>query len=136
MVHFLRELSQDNSDVPRDLAFSEVRYSLDPSEEEAANVAKKCAGKNLLFLTFRAVMNQGQVILASKLLDSAAEVINVACETPFDITVLPGFKHSLATFDPSDLAMRGLACVLLGFIEPLGSAPVELQIHAFETGAL
>ncbi|HEY9775306.1 MAG TPA: beta-N-acetylhexosaminidase [Planktothrix sp.] len=135
-VHFLRDLSEDNDDVPKTLTFTELRYALDPADEEIAAVAKKCANKNVLFLSYRANHNAGQVKLAAKLKESATEVVNVACETPFDITVLPGFRHSLATFDPSDLAMRGLACVLLGFIEPMGAAPVELDTEAFKTGAV
>lgn len=134
LVYFLNELAQgsseDRSTTPP--TFVEVRYPLNASEEEAAEVATKCAGKNCILLTFRAVSNSGQALVANSLREKAREVVTVATENPLDITVISGFKHSLATFDPSELGMRGLACVLLGIIEPFGSCPVDLQLQTFE----
>ena len=132
LLSYLNELLECNSDKLQHRIFTELRYNLDPGEEEVVDVAKACSSKNCIFLTFRAVSNNGQVQLAGKLKEAAKEVIAVACESPFDVTVVSGFKHSLATFDPSELGMRGLSYVLLGIIEPLGIAPVDLQLQTFE----
>jgi beta-N-acetylhexosaminidase len=134
LVKFLEELSEgselEQGKTPPTL--SELRYALDPGEKECSDVAAKCKGKNCIYLTFRSVSNSGQIILANLLKEKAQQVVTVACETPFDITVISGFKHALATFDPSELGMRGLACVLLGIIEPLGSCPVDLHFATIE----
>jgi len=132
LLSYVTELVECNSDTLKNIAFTEIRYNLDPTEQDVAAVAKECAGKNCIFLTFRAMTNSGQVQLGVKLKETANEVVAVACETPFDITVVSGFKHSLATFDPSELGMRGLSYVLLGIIEPLGVPPVDLQLQTFE----
>jgi beta-N-acetylhexosaminidase len=133
LTSFLRDLAQDDEETGKAKpTFREIRYPLDPSEHDCQDVAKRCAGKNCIFLTFRSITNKGQVVLGGKLKEKAREVVAVACENPMDITVVTGFKHFLATFDPSDLAMRGLACVLLGILEPLGSCPINLELEPLE----
>jgi beta-N-acetylhexosaminidase len=134
LCKFLKELSEGVEDEEERVppSFDEIRYNLDPTEQESFAVASRCKGRNCIFLTYRSVTNSGQITLATKLKEQCQEIVTVACETPFDITVISGFKHSLATFDPSELGMRGLACVLLGIIEPLGSCPVDLQLQTFE----
>ena len=130
LLAYLKDLSLAAEDPTKPPPiFDELRYSLDPSDEECIEVASKCKNKNVIYLTFRSVTNSGQATLATKLKDIVAEIVTVACDTPFDITVVTGFKHSLATFDPSELGMRGLACVLLSIIEPFGSCPVDLQLQ-------
>ena len=132
LLSYLDELVECNRDTLKNTLFSEIRYTIDPNEQEVSAVAKQCAGKNCIYLTYRAVSNSGQVQLGLKLKEKAKEVVAVACESPFDITVVYGFNHSLATFDPSELGMRGLSYVLLGIIEPLGVPPVDLQLQTFE----
>jgi len=133
LLSFLRDLAQDEEETGKAKpTFREVRYPLNPTEQDAQDIAKRCNGKNCIFLTFRSITNKGQAVLGKKLKEKAKEVVAVACENPMDITVVTGFRHYLATFDPSDLAMRGLACVLLGILEPLGSCPINLEREQLE----
>jgi beta-N-acetylhexosaminidase len=113
----------------RNLRFAELRYSLEPSEEEAAQIGKDCAERNCIFLTFRTLLNQGQVKLGQKIRANSREHVHVACDIPFDLVGLPSWENSLATFDPSELAMKALSLVLLGESKALGDCPVDLNVQ-------
>jgi len=88
--------------------YSEQRYSLNPDEAEISALAKQCQGKNVVLLTFRAQINAGQVELAKAVAKTAEIKLAVMCDTPFDLELLPDWPCVVATYDPSNLAMRAL----------------------------
>jgi beta-N-acetylhexosaminidase len=111
------------------LDFSEIRYSIDPSAEEAKIIQSQCSERNCIFLTYRALTNQGQLHLGSLIAFDAREKVQVAVDVPFDCVGLSAWENALATYDPSDLAMRALAKILLGEFTPVGSCPVSLEFQ-------
>jgi beta-N-acetylhexosaminidase len=110
------------------LRFVEHGYTLYPSDEEAEQISKDCAERNCIFLTFRSLVNQGQFRLAELIHENAREHLQVACDVPYDLIGLTEWENCLATYDPSDLAMRALAEVLLGQALPSGTCPVDLNL--------
>jgi beta-N-acetylhexosaminidase len=110
------------------LKFADVRYSVEPAAEEAREIGKDCAERNCIFVTYRSTLNQGQFDLGEAISLNAREKIHLAVDTPFDLIGLPDWENSLATFDPSELAMEAAAKVLLGEHEPRGTCPVDLNV--------
>jgi beta-N-acetylhexosaminidase len=127
----LRELLKGNKynkkNKDLNLQFTELKYSVDPSQEEIEQVASECIERNCILLTYRALSNQGQLLLGSQIASNARETVSVCCDLPYDILGLPTFDNCLATFDPSDQAMRALAIVLLNGEQPEGVCPVSLE---------
>lgn len=107
----------------------ERRYPVNPAEEEIRAIATALAGKSVVFLTFRALRNHGQLDLATALFSVCERKLAVAADVPHDLIGLPGWDTCLASFDPSDLAMEALARVLAGRASLAGKCPVELQIN-------
>jgi beta-N-acetylhexosaminidase len=122
-------LNRKNSKKLKGLRFAEIRYSLEPSAEEAEEIGRECAERNCIFLTFRTLCNQGQIRLGELISSNAREHLNIACDIPYDLVGLPDWKNCLAIFDPSDLAMKGLVPILLGDRKPKGSCPVDLNLE-------
>jgi beta-N-acetylhexosaminidase len=111
------------------LEFTEIRYSIDPSQEESQTLQSQCSERNCIFLTYRALINQGQLHLGSLISFDAREKVQVAVDVPFDCMGLSAWENAIATYDPSDLAMRALAKVLLGEFTPMGTCPVSLEFQ-------
>ncbi|PWT94886.1 MAG: hypothetical protein C5B53_12240 [Candidatus Melainabacteria bacterium] len=122
-------LNRKGSKKFKGLRFAEVRYSVDPSPEETAEIAKECAERNCIYLTFRTLCNHGQIRLGEVICSNAREHLNIACDIPYDLVGLPDWKNCVATFDPSELAMRGLVPILLGDQKPKGNCPVDLNLE-------
>jgi len=112
-----------------ELSLQETRYSLSPAPEEALAIAQQCRERSCIFLTYRTLINEGQILLGRALSESSCMRASVATDSPFDLIGLPNWDHCLATFDPSDLAMQALSMVLAGQIEPAGICPVSLQMR-------
>ncbi len=121
-------LNQQTAAIKDKLRFIDLRYSVDPSVEESEEIGKDCAERNCILLTFRAVLNQSQYQLARIIHANAREMVHVASDAPFDLVGLTDWQNCLATFDPSELAMKALARVLLGQIPALGTCPVDLSV--------
>ncbi|HEY9676557.1 MAG TPA: glycoside hydrolase family 3 protein [Drouetiella sp.] len=130
IVEHLNKLAKDRFSS---LEFSELRYSIDPSPEEAQMIKSQCTERNCIYLTYRALTNQGQVHLGSILAPEVREKIQVASEVPFDCVGLESWENSIACYDPSDLAMQALAKVLLGQFTPVGTTPVSLEFSVTKT---
>lgn len=126
VVEHLNAIAKDRFNA---LEFSEIRYSVDPSPEEAKLLQAQCSERNCIFLTYRALTNQGQLHLGSLVAFDAREKVHVAVDVPFDCMGLPAWENSVATYDPSDLAMRALAKILLGEFTPIGTCPVSLEFQ-------
>ena len=109
------------------LALAERRYSLNPEQPEIDELLAAAAGKNCLFLTFRALLNEGQLELAERLSAVSKKRVAVATDVPYELTLMHKWETSLATLDPSDLAMEALACVLLEGLPARGKLPVSLR---------
>lgn len=122
------ELNRSGEAEKTNLRFVEHGYTLYPSDEEAEQISKDCAERNCIFLTFRSLVNQGQFKLAELINENAREHLQVACDLPYDLIGLTEWENCLATYDPSDLAMRALAEVLLGQALPAGTCPVDLNL--------
>ncbi len=126
LVDHLNEIAKERFNA---LEFSEVRYSIDPSPEEAASIRSQCSERNCIFLTYRSLTNQGQIHLGSLIAIDAREKVQVAVDVPFDCVGMPAWENALATYDPSDLAMRALSKILLGEFTPVGTCPVSLEFQ-------
>ena len=133
LVQHLRDCLKKNKFARKDkylnLQFTEIRYSVDPSPEEAKEIASECAERNCVFLTYRSLSNQGQILLGALVAENARETVAVCTDVPFDLLGLPRFENCLATFDPSDQAMQALAIVILGGEEAKGMCPVSLEFQ-------
>jgi beta-N-acetylhexosaminidase len=115
---------------PGQAAIHERRYSLDPSADEIADVMVFASGKKCIFLSYRSLINEGQLRLARKLIDYVdASSLLVATDVPYDLAVLPEWKNAVALFDPSDQGMDGLAKILAGGAIPQGTCPVGLDLQ-------
>jgi beta-N-acetylhexosaminidase len=103
------------------------RFSLDPGAEEIEELANDAQGKNCILLTFRALLNPGQLRLAEGLAQVCSERTVIAVDVPYELAHMPSWANALASFDPSDLAMEALANVLTDGIKTRGRCPVNLQ---------
>lgn len=112
------------------ISVDELRYSLNPNHGEIASVCANLKGskKRILYVTFRAFINSGQIELAQELAKlQAPELVHIAADTPYDILKMPeAVSTSLATFDPSDQALAGIAQIIAGKTRAQGKCPVVL----------
>ncbi len=133
LIQHLRELLKKNKYAKKDkylnLQFTEIRYSVDPSDEEVKQIAIECVERNCIFLSYRALSNQGQLLLGARIGENAREKLAVCCDVPYDLLGLPGFDNAIATFDPSEQAMQALAMMLLGDETFQGECPVNLEFQ-------
>jgi beta-N-acetylhexosaminidase len=115
-------------------AIEELRYEVNLSAGEADQIINKAQDRPILLLTFRAFINSGQGNLIKALAQSGRQLIHVACDTPYDVNILltslPDSPKSaeiisLASFDPSDQAMAGIARVLTGAASASGKNPLQ-----------
>jgi beta-N-acetylhexosaminidase len=104
----------------------ELRYSLDLDEIEVNEIAGRVAGKDCLLVTFRALLNRGQLQLASAVAQAAKARMAIAADVPYELAAFTKWECTLATFDPSDLAMEAVANVLSEGSKPRGRCPVKL----------
>ncbi len=126
VVEYLNEIAKERF---TSLEFTEIRYSVDPSPDESKTLQSQCSERNCIFLTYRALTNQGQLNLGSLISFDAREKVQVSVDVPFDCVGLSSWENAVATYDPSDLAMRALAKVLLGEFTPVGTCPVSLEFQ-------
>jgi len=133
LVPQLRECLKRNKYAKKDkdlnLQFTEIRFSLDPTEEEIKQIVGECVERNCVFLSYRALSHQGQLLLGARVAENAREKLAICCDLPYDILGLPGFENVLATFDPSEQAMQAVAMTLLSDEDILGRCPVHLEFR-------
>jgi len=132
VAHLLECLKRNKyakKDKYLNLQFTEIRYQVDPSDAEVKQIVSECVERNCLFLSYRALSNQGQLLLGACIAENAREKLAVCCDLPYDLLGLPGFENILATFDPSEQAMQALAMVLLAGEPILGECPVNLEFQ-------
>jgi beta-N-acetylhexosaminidase len=133
LAHHLNEMvahmNKKNTKKFKGLRFAEMRYSVDPSPEEADELSKDCAERNCIFLTFRSLSNQGQIKLGELIHANAREHLHIACDIPYDLVGLPDWSNCMAIFDPSELSMEATASIILGEAKPGGTCPVDLNLE-------
>lgn len=113
------------------VSFQEQRYALNPDTEEIEAIGKKWLNYNCLYVTYRTLLNKGQVPLSQVLALSCDKLITVSCDVPYDFLALDvPWYDCLASLDPSELAMAALAEILFQGVSPTGSCPVHLQSEA------
>lgn len=122
----LAERALTEESLPQ-ISIEEVRYSIDPDPREAEQIASECAGKNCILITYRTALNHGQALLARLLKERTVNHIALASDVPFDTIALSDWSPYLATFDPSELAMRAAAQVIAGQHAAEGICPVSLE---------
>jgi len=105
------------------------RYPLEPNFEEASLIAEELTGKNVVYLTFRALHFEDQLRLGQMVADVCQEKVAVCVDTPFDVHGLPDWPNVVATHDPSDQAMKALAQVFATRIAT-GVSPVQSETVA------
>ncbi len=133
LVAHLRECLKRNKYARKDkdlnLQFTEIRFSLDPTEDEIKQIVGECVERNCIFLSYRALSNQRQLLLGARIAENAREKLAICCELPYDSLGLHEFKNILATFDPSEQAMQAMAMTLLSDEEIQGRCPVHLEFR-------
>ncbi|GAA3485242.1 glycoside hydrolase family 3 protein [Streptomyces yanii] len=92
---------------------------------DAAVAAARSHGATVV-LTNRAAADPGQQQLVKALLASGARVVVVAVRDPYDVMCFPEVPTYLTTYAFNDVAMRSLAGVLTGAIQPAGRLPVTI----------
>lgn len=102
--------SKYGDDAP---VFKDVRYSLNPEFEENKRISAELAAKNCIYITFRCLLNEGQMQLGQMVADQSSRKIAVCPDTPFDYEGLPDWPCVIATYDPCDRAVKGLALALV-----------------------
>lgn len=105
-------------------SISVKRFPLEPTFDQANEIADELTGKNVIFLAFRALHFEDQLRLGQMVADVCAEKVAVCVDTPFDIHGLPDWPNILATHDPSDQAIKALAHIFATGIAT-GASPVE-----------
>ncbi|MBP9090988.1 glycoside hydrolase family 3 protein [bacterium] len=124
-------LELENLDV------QEHRYSLNPNHEEIVSLSDnlKASKRKIVYVTFRAFINSGQIELGEQLAQIHAHdndnlgLLHIAADTPYDLLKLPKLlATSLATLDPSDQAMSGVAQIIAGKTRAKGKCPVNLSL--------
>lgn len=106
---------------PGAAALRERRYAVNPTPDEIEDVVTFAQGKKCILVTFRALLNEGQMDLARKLAQKTAGGILVASDVPYEADDLPEWKNAVATFDPSDLAMSALVSLLTAKSSPISA---------------
>jgi beta-N-acetylhexosaminidase len=99
----------------------ERRYAVNPTADQIQDVVTFVGSRKCLLMTFRALLNQGQITLAQELAKNGSAGLLVASDVPYELLELQDWRNALATFDPSDLAMQSLASVLSGNAHPAGA---------------
>jgi beta-N-acetylhexosaminidase len=125
----LKKSKYSLKDRDLNLQFTELRYSIEPSDDEIKQLVSECVERNCIFLSYRALSHQGQLLLGARISENAREKLLVCCDMPYDLLGMPGFANALATFDPSEQAMRALAMILLGGEPIQGICPVNLEFQ-------
>ena len=102
-------------------ALHERRYTLKITSDEIAEVITFVGQRNCLFVTFRALLDDGQMQLGRALAERSGPTgLLVAADVPYEILELQAWHNAIATFDPSELAMESLARVIAGEVRPMG----------------
>lgn len=94
----------------------EIRYGVNPTDEDIDNVIKHCANTRCAFFTFRAPLNPNQFKLATAIKQQGTPWLVVATDTPYELSneAMTGWQHSMAMYDPSDFAVRCFAKLACG----------------------
>lgn len=106
------------------VSFEELRYALNPEDDEIAFLKEKIRDQRTILLTFRSYINGGQLKLIEAV-SCAKSLIHVALDSPYDLSAsIDNASLAIALQDPSDLAIAGLALALAGKSQPSGKMQI------------
>lgn len=116
----IRHLVSDCSHV------ESTRYPINPQDSDIKRISELSVNKKCILLTYRALLNKGQLELAAQLESLGTPAVVVAVDVPYELSKLSRWSCRVATLDPSDLAIDSLAAALTGRLELTGKLPVSL----------
>lgn len=105
------------------------RYDLEGDLEEFSKRLASIEGeKQVIFLTYRALVNKQQGKMMQELLKSC-RLVHVAVDSPYDLVLCENSRKTAAyaLMDPSNLAIQGLARVLTGRARAEGKLNIDLS---------
>lgn len=105
------------------------RYDLAEDLEEFSKRLASIEGKKqVVFLTYRSLINKQQGKMMQELLNSC-RLVHVAVDSPYDLVLSENSRGtaSFALMDPSNLAIQGLARVLTGRTRAEGKLNIDLS---------
>ncbi len=99
----------------------------DPGDAAIAEAVARAGANDLTVVTTRAASaHPAQQRLVQELLDAGRPMIVIAVDVPYDIARFPAAPTYLATYNPLPVALRSLARVLFGEVDPSGRLPVTI----------
>jgi beta-N-acetylhexosaminidase len=105
-----------------------VPHPTDGDYEELAQAAS--AAQAILMVTMNANLDQRQVEVMQRLLQSGRPTIGVAAYNPYDLLAVPQLRTYLATYEYTRPALAAAVRVLFGETQPQGHLPVSLPISS------
>ncbi|MBX9939631.1 MAG: hypothetical protein K2Y32_10275 [Candidatus Obscuribacterales bacterium] len=125
-----RELKRE---LKRDLAagLSEYRYELSGDLEFAGLLEELTkTRRTVIFLSYRSFIkdHSKQIAMLENLKAAGLPLIHIAIDSPYDLLLTKdsATTSSYALMDPSDLAIKAMARVLTGQVQPQGSLPLSI----------
>lgn len=106
-----------------------VETGLNPDATKVSKASAQASGHDaVVVLTNRAGQSssQGQVNLVRELTKTDTPVVQAAVRDPYDINQFPSVDAGLATYSYTAPALKSLASVLVGTIDPEGKLPVTI----------
>lgn len=106
----------------------ELTIGILPTSEEIDQVlAAAEAYDTVVFGTYNADLSAGQIHLVKQLAQKKSiKLVVAALRNPYDLQKFPEIRTYLACYENRPMAMKSLAKILMGKIEPQGKLPVTL----------
>lgn len=102
-----------------------IGYSLNPSEDEAATLARQVRNKTVICFTLDTHKNPAQVNLINAL--DLSKTLVVAAQSPYDFQFFPLVQTYLLTYGTTVYALQAVREVILGEREAVGQLPIQLE---------
>ena len=108
-----------------DCNFAEI--STNPDESEIKTVLSEAEGFDIvLYATYNAILNHGQIHLFDALKSAGKQVVNVSLRVPYDISKLQGADCYIAAYEYTERAVDNAIKALAGKLHFTGTLPVKL----------
>ena len=128
MVDDERILKQENFGVKAAAAFGGefAEISVDPSDDEIKTVLAKAEGHEvILYASYNAMMNPGQIRLYDALKAAGKKIVVVSLRVPYDILKLQEADCYVATYEYTNRSIGNVIKALSGELEFAGKLPVS-----------
>ncbi|MCL2400453.1 MAG: beta-N-acetylhexosaminidase [Defluviitaleaceae bacterium] len=111
-----------------DCKFTEI--SIDPDENEINAVLSKAEGFDIvLYATYNAVLNPGQVHLFDALKAAGKQIVTVSLRVPYDIWKLEGADCYIAAYEYTDRAVDNAIKAIVGKLDFVGKLPISNPVN-------